>query len=168
MSGLEVWYVGFHYRALGEWGISRGPVNTNPLTHAVTLGSNMCELVHVCRCVICLCQPAVSLWAGWAWLFEGGWSWMGGRAGANPPEPRAVCPAPGELHHAASSVVGPLERYKALWMLSAQTTHCPPKQGLKLSQWSRQEEDPEQEEEKKEEEVHNPPTGAPFSKRKRP
>lgn len=39
---------------------------------------------------------------------------MGGSAGANPPVPRAMCPAPSQLHHAASSVVGPLERYKAL------------------------------------------------------
>lgn len=118
--------MGFHNRALGKWSIFRGPVNTNPLTHAVSFGWNTCELVHVRRCVICLVQPAVSLRAEWAWLFEGGWRWMGGRAGANPPVPRAMCPAPSQLHHAASSVVGPLERYKALWMLSAQTTHCPP------------------------------------------
>lgn len=39
---------------------------------------------------------------------------MGGRAEANPPVPRAVCPVSSQLHHAASSVVGPLERYKAL------------------------------------------------------
>ncbi len=93
----------------------------------LSLSAGVCvSLMHVCRCVICFCQPAVSLWAEWAWLFEGGWRWMGGRAGANPPAPRAMCPAPSQLHHAASSVVGPLERYKALWMLSAQTTHCPP------------------------------------------
>lgn len=78
------------------------------------------------RYIICLCQPVVSVWLERHWLFEGGWRWIGGRVGANPPVPRAMYPAPSQLHHAASSVVGPLERYKALWMLSAQTTRCPP------------------------------------------
>lgn len=58
-GGFQEWYVRFHNRALGEWSIFRGPVNTNPLTHYVTFSSNMCELVHVCGCVICFCQPAV-------------------------------------------------------------------------------------------------------------
>lgn len=35
-------------------------------------------------------------------------------------------PAPSQLNHAVSSVVDPSERYKALWMLSAQATQCPP------------------------------------------
>lgn len=51
---------------------------------------------------------------------------MGVELGANPPVPRAMCPAPSQLHHAASSVVGPLEPYKAPWMLSAQTTQWAP------------------------------------------
>lgn len=109
-----------------ELSIFRSPVNTNPLTHAVTFTWSLCELVHMCKCVICLCQPVVCLRPEWPWLFEGDWRWMGGRAGANPPAPHAMCPAPSQLHHAASSVVGPLECYKALWMLSAQTTQCPP------------------------------------------
>lgn len=51
---------------------------------------------------------------------------MGVEPGANPPVPRAMCPAPSQLHHAASSVVAPLEPYKAPWMLSAQTTQWAP------------------------------------------
>ena len=104
----EVWYVGFHNTALGEWSIFRGPVNTNPLTHAVTFSRGVCELVHVRRCVICLGQPAVSPWAERACLFEGGWCWMGGSAGANPPVPRAMCPAPSTQHPASCTTPPPL------------------------------------------------------------
>lgn len=91
-------------------------------------GRNMC--FSMCRSVICFCQPAVFFWAEWdSRLKEADAEWVGGegaRAGTNPPVPHGVCPAPSQLHQAASSVVGPLERYKSLWMLSAQTTHCPP------------------------------------------
>lgn len=32
---------------------------------------------------------------------------------ANPPSPHGICPEPSQLHHAVSSVVAPLECYKA-------------------------------------------------------
>lgn len=112
-------------KIIKEWKHFRS-INKNPLSHAVHFCWSLWELVHMRRYIICLCQPVVSVWLERHWLFEGGWRWIGGRAGANPPVPRAMYPAPSQLHHAASSVVGPLERYKALWMLSAQTTRCPP------------------------------------------
>lgn len=113
-------------KIITELNIFRSPVDTNTLTHTVTFCWSLCELVHLHRRVICRCQPVVSLCPERPWSFEGGWRWMGGTAGANPPVPRAMCPAPSQLHHAAFSVVSPLERYKAPWMLSAQTTQCPP------------------------------------------
>lgn len=84
------------------------------------------SLIHISWCVICLRQPVVSPRPEWAELFEGYWHWMGGSTGANPPAPHGMCPEPSQLHHAVSSVVAPLECYKALWMISAQATRWPP------------------------------------------
>lgn len=91
------------------------------------LWAGICLSLCVCARMCNLVLPACCVSLGRVGLVV--WKKLvlnGGRAGANPPVPRVVCPAPSQLHHAASSVVGPLERYKALWMLSAQTTHWPP------------------------------------------
>lgn len=62
-GGYEVWYVGFNNRALGEWSIFRGPVNTNPLTHAVTFQSG-CVWARACAQMCNLPRPACRVSVG--------------------------------------------------------------------------------------------------------
>lgn len=127
----------------------------------------ICVILSLSPCVICLGQPATSFWAERSWLFEECCCLEGGRPAANPPLPWAVCPAPSQRHHRASSVVGPLGSYKSLWMLSAQTAHCPPSRDYcSLNEAARRRICNTGG--KKEEEVCCPPTGVLLSKRTRP